>query len=118
MEKALLLSIEELAHALSADERVIKMKEKEKEMLEDEEVLTLIAKKDQAERDYEDALSYLGVDEEASAQKQKALYLAKKNLDEHPKVQEYTSAYIAVKELYKKVDEIIFSPFRKGHHLC
>lgn len=118
MEKALLLSLNELADALKGDERVLQMRGMEKRMLDDSEVLILIAKKDQAEREYEDALSYAGHDDEALAQKQKALYLAKKELDEHPKVKGYTEAYIEVKDLYKKIDEIIFLPFRKGHHSC
>ena len=112
MEERLLEKIEELKLALSTDKRIISLNEKEKMMSESKEVQALSKTMEEAQEKYSLSLSRYGFDGKQSEIDRKALYFAKKNLDEHPLVKDYLASYKIVRELYSKIDEEIFSSFR------
>lgn len=118
MEKALANAVNELKIAMNEDSRIKALEVREKAMMENEEVLLLMANKDRAEREYEDVLSYSSKDEEKTKVAQHNLYLAKKKLDEHPLVKEYMVSYSEVRNLYSRIDDILFSSYRKKGHIC
>lgn len=118
MEKTLATALEELKEALEKDPRVNNCRDKEKSMMENEEVLLLMASKDRLEREYEDKLSYCAKEDPSLQKAQHDLYIVKKVLDEHPLVKEYTASYLMVRDLYAEIDEIIFAPYRRKGHSC
>ncbi|MCQ2798342.1 MAG: YlbF family regulator [Bacilli bacterium] len=113
MEENLLRSLNELKAAIDGDFRVLAMLEAEKEMYQDETIVPLVQRKNAAEEDYELAIKIHGENSLEAKEKEKALYLAKKELDEHPSVKKYNDAFIVVRDIYMEIDDVIFSPFRK-----
>ncbi len=103
-------AIRSLAKALKEDSRNLDMKEKEKKMMESEEVFHLSKRLESFVEDYSRAISIN--DKEKIERCKKALFEAKLNLDVHPLVKEYNEAYIKVRDLYMMVDDIIFGPYR------
>ena len=111
MEERLLATLEEFGLLLKEDARVTRLKSIEERLIMDEEVQSLSRAKDEAEALYSEAVS-LG-DETLQAKRQKELYEAKLALDSHPLSQEYTEAFVAVRDLYREIDDILFGPYRK-----
>lgn len=101
-----------LKDSLDKDPRVLLLLEKEKAMEEDEEVMVLSYRFSRAQDDYNDALRHYASDSEEVKSMQKNLYIAKKNLDMHPKVEAYLQAYKVVRELYAQMQEALFAPFQ------
>ena len=83
----------------------------EKEMEEDEEVQLLAYKKDLANSDYNDILKIYKEDDLEARKVREKLYLAKKNLEEHPKVRKYLEKYSEVRNILKEVNHILFDDF-------
>lgn len=99
-----------LREAIESDERLKRLLLLEEKVEKDDSLKPLVKAKDEAQEEYERAI-HLGNEEKLKAEKK--LYLAKKELDEHPLVKEYNEAFINVKDLYMWIDDILFSPFRK-----
>lgn len=113
MEKELLDDLSSLKDALKGDPRVLALEKAEAALTASPEVIELAKKKDAAERDYEDCLSYHKETDPEAIKLQKVLYQAKLTLDEHPLSKAYNAAYIPVRDLYMALDDILYSPFRK-----
>lgn len=109
LEKALT----ELKDAISKDNRQIKLVEIEKKLYEDPALLELVKKKDDLENEYNQILSYEDKNSDAAKNVEKALYEAKLALDTYPLAKEYSDAFVAMRDIYMQIDDIIFGPFRK-----
>lgn len=108
MEKIVTLSYE-LKELLSNDERVVLLNKLEEGMNNNEEVMRLAYIKDNKADAYETALRFFSEDSEEVKTARNALYIAKKELDEHPLVREYLKAYSEVRNLYLQMNEKLFS---------
>jgi len=113
MEKELLDALDELKKAMETDPRVKTLDALEKRIVVDPDVILLSKKKDVAETAYEETLAYHQEKDPEAQKKEKELYLAKKELDENPLVQQYNAAYIVVRDLYMAIDDILYKDFRK-----
>jgi hypothetical protein len=123
MEKELVENLLSLKAAMKEDPRLQRLDSLERRISQDPKVIELAQKKDAAERAYADALSYRKLQDPEVLSLQKALYSAKLALDEDPLANEYNAAYIAVRDLYMAIDDILFKDFRKkslfeGTGLC
>lgn len=112
MEVELAEKLSEYRSILENDPRIKKLEEIEASLSKDEEVKALSFALKQKEGEFEDARSHYGEKSELTKAAQKKLYEAKLALDEHPLVATYNQAYIAVKDLYLYIDDILFSDFR------
>ena len=107
MNISLSKSLEGLKSALESDERIIRLNELEKKLYDDD-----------LEREYNSRLSYKDRGSEEVARAGKALHEAKAELDSYPLAKEYGEAYIAVRDLYMQIDDILFGPYRKKTLSC
>ena len=98
-----------LKDLLSNDSRIVLLDELEKEMNENEEVMALAYQKDLAVNRYSDALNHFAQDSEEMKQFQHELFIKKEALDNHLLVRDYLKAYGEVRDLYFKLNEILFS---------
>ena len=105
------LNTKKLKESLNNDQRIIRLNELEKKMDENEEVMALAYKKDMASIEYSDALNHYPENSEEVQKALQKLHESKLNLDNHPLVKEYLVAYKEVRELYAKINEILFSNF-------
>ena len=78
---------------------------------ENEDVMRLAYKKDMCATKYEDTIRYFGKESDEALEAQKALHLAKLELDKHELVQAYNKQYKIVRKIYDKINEEIFNPF-------
>ena len=108
MNEKIVLKAYELNKELTNDERYINVVRFEKEMEEDEEVIKLSYKKDVANANYNDTLRHFSEDSKEAKKAQKELYLAKKELEEHPKVKRYLKALQELRMLLDEVNNILF----------
>jgi len=113
MENELSLALGQLSEALKSDPRVLALNAAEAALYANPEVIELAKKKDAAEQAYEDCLTYHREKDPEALALQRRLYQAKLALDGHPLSQAYNAAYIPVRDLYMKIDDIIYAPFRK-----
>jgi cell fate (sporulation/competence/biofilm development) regulator YmcA (YheA/YmcA/DUF963 family) len=113
MNISLSKSLDGLKSAIENDERIIRLNELEKKLYDDPSLLELVKKKDDLEREYNTVLSYKDKDSDEAKRVGKALHDAKMELDTYPLAKEYSEAYIAVRDLYMQIDDIIFGPYRK-----
>ena len=109
-------NIEILKESLENDSRVLRLNELDKQINENEEIMKLAYKKDMALLSYEDSLKHFKEDSKEVKDAQKALYEAKLSLDKHPLVIEYNNAYKLVRELYNKINEVLFKKFGETHN--
>ena len=116
MNKELLDSLFLLKESLENDSRVLRLNELDKQINENEEIMKLAYKKDMALLSYEDCLKHFKEDSKEVKEAQKALYEAKLSLDKHPLVIEYNNAYKLVRELYNKINEVLFRKFGETHN--
>ncbi len=114
-EKILNLSYE-LKELLNSDPRILRLNELEKEMENDKEVQLLSLKKDDANTKYNDMVRYYGEKSKEAESALESFYLAKKSLDEHPKVRDYLKAYQEVRLLLEEVNNILFNEYQQN--LC
>lgn len=94
----------------------VELSKKEKEMEHDDGVLLLAYHFDKAQQLYNDILKHFNMESMQAKEVQKQLYLAKKELDEHPLVQEYMRAYTQIRKMYEILQREIFDPFNA--HSC
>jgi len=78
---------------------------------ENEDVMRLAYKKDICATKFEDAIRYFGEDSEEANKAQKALHLAKLELDKNELVVAYNNQYKIVRKIYDKINKEIFEPF-------
>lgn len=100
----------QLKDALKNDERIIRLKQIENELENDDEVKVLAYQLDCASREYNDALKIYDIEHDISKEKQKNLYNKKIKLDSLEIVKKYNKAYREVYDLYNKINEEIFNP--------
>ena len=113
METELSLALSQLSDALKSDPRISALNQAEEALYNSPEVIELAKKKDAAEQAYEDCLVYHKEKDPEALAIQHQLYQAKLALDMHPLSQEYNAAYILVRDLYMKIDDILYGPFQK-----
>lgn len=99
----------ELKTLLEEDNRVLSLNLLEETMKNDEEAIRLSYKKDLAIDDYEFALNHFDKNSKEVDKAQKALYEAKLKLDKCESVANYLKAYSEVRDLYLKINNILFS---------
>lgn len=118
MDIKLLDSLTLLKEAIENDPRVKKLNELEERINNDETVMGLSYKKDNASREYEDALRFFKDGSEEVKKAQQALYKAKYELDTNPLVKEYSKAYKEVRLLYDELNNMLFKDFKGKGHIC
>ena len=106
----------ELHELISTDERVLNLNHLEKEMMDDLEVQSLSKNKDEKNEKYLETIRYFGEKSLECASALKEFYLAKKALEEHPKVRDYLKAYQQVRLLFNEINHILFDEFNEN--LC
>ncbi len=112
MDERIYKELDKLKTAMKEDERFLRLSMLETRLEEDEEVIELSAKLKSKEEAYSFSLSVFDKGSEEARKAQKELYEAKKELDSLPLVKEYNKAYTEVRDLYMRIDDILFSPFR------
>ncbi len=105
-----------LKEKINQQEDVIRLNELEKEMNNNDEVISLAYQKDLAASNYSDVLNHFTKDSSEANNALKALYDAKKKLESHPLVREYLQTYQKVRELYEHINNELFTPLK--WHLC
>ena len=116
MEEKIILLSEKLKEAIGNDPRYIALNEAEKKMNEDKEVQSLAVAKEKALNEYNDILRHFDRESDTAKKYQKALYEAKKELEEHPLVKDYLVKYQQVRILYEQINSILFSDLNSS--LC
>lgn len=111
MDKKLLDAIYSLKEGINQDSRILKLEELDKKLNVNEEVMILSYRKDVALDKYNEAIKLFGENSEEASAKQKELYEAKLNLDNHPLVKEYNQAYKEVRKLYNEINKALFKDF-------
>lgn len=117
MDDELIKKTYQLKESIESDARVLLLKEKEKAMEENEEVMLLSYYFSRAQDEYNDALRHYKEESEEVKEAQRKLFLAKKALDEHPYVQDYVKAYQSVRTMYEELQQALFEPFHTTY-LC
>lgn len=116
MNEEIYSKAERVKELINNDPRVIILNQLEKEMNENEEVMSLAYKKDMAALEYGDTLNHYSEDSEEAKVALKKLHSAKLELDNHELVKKYNKAYGEVRELYQQLNQIIFGDF--AANLC
>ena len=111
MDQILLDKASKLKEELDSLPEVKELERLNKLLNENEEVMRLAYKKDMAATKYEDAVRYFGQDSDEALTLQKALHLAKLELDKHELVLAYNKQYKKIREIYGKINKEIFDPF-------
>lgn len=101
-----------LKESLDDDPRIKNLKEKELVMMNSSKAKELSNKMKLASSRYDDDLNRYGFDSPYVVPSRKELHNVKLELDTLDEVKEYMEAYKEVRELYNKIDEIIFSPYK------
>lgn len=113
MDNELLELVYKLKDSLSNDPRVLKLNELEEKMNNSLEVAKLASKKEAACDEYNFALSHFAKDSKEVEEAQRKLYLAKKDLDLNSEVKEYMEQYKIIRDLYKEINDTLFSIINK-----
>ena len=103
MDETILNLTYELKDALENSNEVKRLKEAEKNMELSEEVMALSYRFSNAQTEYNDILKIYKEDSKEAKEFQHKLYIAKKELDEHPLVKEYLSAFSEVRKIYENI---------------
>ena len=101
-----------LKEKINQQECVIRLNELEKEMNNNDEVISLAYQKDLKASNYSDVLNHFNKDSKEANEALKALYEAKKKLESHPLVREYLKTYQQVRELYDHINNELFTPLK------
>ena len=112
MEKTLTELTFELKDALNDSEEVKHLFESEKKMEECEEVMALSYRFSCAQTEYNDILKIYSKESDEAKVAQHKLFLAKKELDEHPFVREYMKHYSEVRKMYSEINDELFGRFQ------
>lgn len=91
-----------------------RLKELSKMMEEDEDVIRLVMKKEEASHLYEDALKHFSFESKEAKDARIALIDANEKLHANVLVKEYDELYRFMREIDHYIEEQIFVPFRKG----
>ena len=102
-----------LKEEMDKDPRFIRLKELDKKMSEDEEVMLLSYKKDLANNRYNDLLKIYNENDEVVLEARRELIQRKDELDSHPLVKEYLSALNEVRIVLFEMNRIIFDGFKE-----
>ena len=113
MDQKLFDLTNEMKEAMKNDPRFILLNKLEKEVNENEEIMSLAYRKDLAITNYSDLLKIYNENAPEVEGARKALYQAKLALDNHPLIIEYNKAYKEVKDVLDNVNNIIFDSFSK-----
>lgn len=113
MNEELFDLIYKLKDSLANDPEVKKLEELEEKMSNSLDVAKLANKKEIASDEYNFALSHFDEKSNEVIQAQKKLYEVKKELDLHPLVKEYMEQYKIVRNLYKEINDTLFSIINK-----
>ena len=105
-----------LKEVMESDERVIKLKQDEFRMENNEEVMRLSYAFSCAQDEYNDILKHFKAESEEAKKYQRKLFETKTKLDSHPLVKNYLQSYQAVRLMYNQIQREIFKPF--GNHEC
>ena len=103
----------ELKELIEKDERFIVYKEKEKAMENNEEVMALAYNKDLKETYLSDTLKHFPSSSPEARKARVELFRASERLDAHPVVKEYIEASKKIDELYKEINDILFTDLKK-----
>ena len=103
----------ELKESLKNHPSLVLLNSLEKEMEENEEVMKLSYRKDQANDKYNDMVKYYGENSLEASNALKELHVAKKELDSHPLVRKYLKAYQEVRELYQEINHLLFDVIKE-----
>lgn len=103
----------ELKELIEKDERFIVYKEKEKAMENNEEVMALAYNKDLKETYLSDTLKHFPSSSPVARKARVELFRASERLDAHPVVKEYIEASKKIDELYKEINDILFTNLMK-----
>ena len=106
----------ELKELINKDERFLRLNEVEKELENNEEVMSLAYLKDRANDEYNDALRLFKEDSEEVRKARLKLKEAKEKLDTHPLTQKYLEAYKNVRDLLLEVNDILFGDIKKKEY--
>ena len=108
MDEHLYQSIYQLKELLNSDPRIVSLNKIEKEMMENEEVMILTYKKDEAADKLSEVLRHFKDDSSEAQQARIKLMEAKEKLYSHPVVKAYNKAYAEVRELYRELNKVLF----------
>lgn len=97
---------------MEEDPRFVALREAESRLEKDPEIVSLAKIKTEKEQEYNDAISHFGEKNPLSIEKRKSLHQAKLNLDNHPLSKKYTEAFVAVRDLLCRLDDILFDDLR------
>ena len=111
MNQILLNKASKLKEELDSLPEVKELERLNKLLNENEDVMRLAYKKDMCATKYEDAIRYFGEGSDEARDAQKALHLAKLELDKNELVVQYNKQYKIVREIYDRINEEIFNPF-------
>ena len=111
MNNSLYEEVYKLRDQMKSDPRFLTLKEMDKKLNNDEEVMKLAYQKEMAIVEYEDALNHYGKNSAELKKAQQNLAKCKLNLDNHPLVKEYYLALQKVREMDRKVNEKLFDDF-------
>lgn len=103
----------ELKELIEKDERFIVYNEKEKAMENNEEVMALAYNKDLKETYLSDTLKHFPSSSPEARKARVELFRASERLDAHPVVKEYIEASKKIDELYKEINDILFTDLKK-----
>ena len=112
MNQSLLDKLNELKEEIEKSPEVLELNRLNSLLENNEEVMRLCYRKDVAVTNYEDALKHFGESSKEASQAQKLLYEAKLNLDNNELVKKYHKQYSIVREMYDKINEVVFNPFK------
>ena len=114
MDEKILSLTYQLKTALDNDPRIVLLNKLENDMNNNEEVMALSYHKDMALDRYNEMVKYFKDDSEEVINARRLLADAKKELESHPLVREYLSAYQQVRMLYEHINETLFSYLNKN----
>ena len=101
-----------LANAMENDPRYRELEELDRLLNSDPEVQGLSTKAKKAAEDFDEALRLYGEDSKEAKEAQHLLYIAKKELDEHPLSRRYYAAYSVIRHRDGAIESILLTPFR------
>lgn len=111
MNQVLLEKLNNLKEEIENSPEVQELNKLDALLENDEEVMKLCYRKDVAVTNYEDALKHFGENSKETLNAQKLLHEAKLNLDNNELVKKYNKQYTIVREMYDRINEVIFNPF-------
>lgn len=112
MNEILAEKAEQIKETINSLPEVIELERLNKLLNENEDVMRLCFIKDSYATKYEDAVKYFGQNSKEANNALKELYKAKLSFEENELVKAYNKQYQKVSEIYDKINEKIFDPFK------